>query len=194
VAALVPVVEGRGEVAAVPVLVRRVLAAANLHHVPVARPVLGKRNQIVLPGEFERRLAIAERDREDAGAVLVLLDADDDCAVLLAQQLRPRAAAVSALPTAVVIAVREYEAWFLGAIESLRGARGIAVEAAAPLDPEARRDAKGAPSGAMTGARRYVEVADQPALSAAMDLDVAESACPSFAKFRRDVLALAARC
>lgn len=154
--ALVPIVEGQGEVQAVPVLVRRLIEEREAFHTTVARPVRAKRNQIVLPGELERKLAIAERDRADAAAILIILDADDDCAAELAADLGRRAAIASGLPTAVVIAVREFEAWFLGSIESLRGSRGIRHDATVHGDPEGPRAAKGALSSLMGPRRRYV--------------------------------------
>src|SRR6266545_5835080 len=75
------------------------------------------------------------------------------------------------LRTAVVIANREKEAWYLAAIESLRGSRGIPEDALTPADPEAIRGAKGWLARAM--GRSYSEVTDQPALSARFDLDLA---------------------
>ena len=47
------------------------------------------------------------------------------------------------MPCGVVMAQREYEAWFLAAIESLCGQRGIVSDALYPQDPEQVRGAKG---------------------------------------------------
>src|SRR2546426_7135782 len=46
------------------------------------------------------------------------------------------------VPCAVVLAHREYEAWFLASLESLRGRRGIRGDAEAHPDPEEPRDRK----------------------------------------------------
>lgn len=43
----------------------------------------------------------------------------------------------------VVLAKCEYEAWFLGATESIAGRRGVDSRVRPPEDPEAIRDAKG---------------------------------------------------
>lgn len=79
---LVPIVEGHGEVEAVPVLLRRVLGSlAPERYVEVRRPIHTPRDRF-LNREDERRrilgyalLACAEAD--EGGHVLVLFDADD---------------------------------------------------------------------------------------------------------------------
>jgi hypothetical protein len=83
--------------------------------------------------------------------------------------------------------MREYECWLLGGKESLRGSRGIRFDATAPSEPEAIRDGKGRLTANMDEGRGYVEVEDQAALTAVLDLDQAEARCPSFRKLRRDV-------
>jgi hypothetical protein len=124
--------------------------------------------------------------------VLILLDADDDCAAQLGANLLERARSATSLPVGAVFAVREYEAWLLAAIESLRGSRGIAVDASAPADPESPRDAKGRLTAVMNGSRRYVAVADQAALTAAVDLSLVADRSRSFRKLRSDLLRLVA--
>lgn len=86
----------------------------------------------------------------------------------------------------------EIEAWILGAVDSLRGVRGIRSDAQAPPDPEAVRDAKGAITRLMEGTRGYVATDDLPAFVDAVDLALAEARSPSFAKFRRDMQGLVA--
>jgi hypothetical protein len=112
--------------------------------------------------------------------VLIVLDADDDDPAQIEAALLDRCRTVSLLPTAVVAARRELESWFLGCKESLRGVCGIRSDAEAPDGPEGIRGAKERLSRNMEGNRRYVEVVDQPALAARMDLDLARQRCPSF--------------
>lgn len=178
--ALVPIVEGHAEVHSIPVLMRRL-------GIDVARPFRIKRNKVVKPEELERAISFALRDRQDATAVLVLLDADDDCPARLAPLLLERSARVSSVPVSVVFAVRELEAWFLGGVESLRGQRGIRNDAAYDADPEAPRGAKERLEGLMSGT--YVDVADQPALMAQLDVEAARQRCPSLDKLLRDLQA-----
>ena len=85
---------------------------------------------------------------------------------------------------AVVLATREFEAWFLAAAESLAAAGKLAAGTVAPPDPESVNDPKGW-LGQRMGSR-YSEPRHQPALAAMFDLVAARSA-PSFAKLEREV-------
>lgn len=183
---IVPLVEGQSEVEAVPLLLRRI--GYHLAHwdVGVAKPFRVKRNKIVKEGELERAMELALRDREGATALLVILDADDDCPVELAVELKRRAVACTDLPVAVVVANREFEGWFLGSLESLRGIRGVGEEAVCDPEAEEVRAAKARLADAMVG-KGYVEVDDQPALVEGMDLELAAQNCRSFRKLMADV-------
>lgn len=188
---LVPIVEGHSEVQSVPVLLRRLLAERDRYEVKVVRPVRVGRYKVVRPGELERACKLARRRPEGCDAILLLLDADDDCPKEIAPDLLRRATGTSAgLPAAVVLAKTEFEAWFLGSLESLRGVRGIAETAVSPENPEGIRDAKGYLSRQMTSGRTYVEVDDQPALADRFDLWLARQRCPSLDKFIRDAEAI----
>ena len=186
---LVPLVEGHGEVEAVPILLRRLLERDQRFDVAIARPFRVKRHRIVKDGELERSLTQAFRSRS-ANAALVLLDADDDCPVELAGTLGIRARNAAFEHVAVVCACREFEAWFLAAKSSLRGRCNIRQEAECVDDAEQIRDAKGRLTSNMDGSRRYLEVDDQPRLAAAFDLDLAETRSRSFRKLCTDVRAL----
>ena|SRR5882724_2744462 len=80
------------------------------------------------------------------------------------------------------MAHREYEAWFLGAVESLRGLRGIRDDATPPADPGTPRGAKEFLEGLMAEGMSYHERADQPALTARFDMGAAYRRCRSFRK------------
>jgi hypothetical protein len=153
--------------------------------IPVAKPFRVKRNLVVKAGELERAVEVALSDRAGASAVLVLLDADDDCPAELAPALLKRCRQVTELPVSVVFATRELEAWFLGGIKSLQGQRGIRPDAAYEADPEAPRGAKERVEALMAGS--YVDVADQPALMAILDVEAARQRCPSLDKLLRDL-------
>ena len=87
---IVPVVEGQSEVRAVPVLLRRLLNERQRYDVIVARPVRVHRTSVVKEGEIERAVVLARRRREGCHAVMVLLDADDDCPAELGPELLNR--------------------------------------------------------------------------------------------------------
>ena len=190
---IVPIVEGHSEVASVPILLRRILE--GLGHLEltstIARPIRVKRNRILKEGELESKIGLARRVRSSCSCILVLLDADDDCPAELGPELQNRAReAHSDLRISVVLAKREFEAWFLGSIESLRGKCGIPHSACFKGDPELPRDAKGRLSKLIEGNRHYLEVVDQPSLTASFDLQACRDRCPSFRKFERDVKSL----
>lgn len=141
---LVCIVEGHGEIEAVPVLIRRICQTIRpeielqIHHlfrVP--------RNRLVQPGELERAVNLAGRRAGQNGAILIVLDSDDDCPAVLAPELLSRAREIrSDIPISVVLAKREFEAWFLASAESLRGRRGLSETLEAPPDPEVIQGAK----------------------------------------------------
>ena len=185
------IVEGHGEVEAVPVLLRRIAErVAPGIALEVPRPIRVKRHQILKAEEMERAVALAAGRAGPNGGILVLLDADDDCPADLASGLLHRARqSRSDRPIRVVLAKAEYESWFLAAAASLAGQRGIDEAASPPVDSEAIRDAKGWLSACMPPGRRYRETLHQAALTARFDLDSARTA-PSFDKMWRDLASL----
>jgi Domain of unknown function (DUF4276) len=182
-------VEGHGEVQAVPILVRRVAESLGLPC--VVRSVLRQpRSTILKAGELERAITLLGNKVGEGGCILVMLDADDDLACELGPQLLRRAAATRPdRRIGVVLAVREYEAWLVAASESLRGQRGLPASLGPPADPEAVRDAKGWLDAHMP--RGYSPTTDQPALTAVCDLALARTA-PSFDKLIRELSRLLA--
>jgi hypothetical protein len=189
---IVPIVEGQSEVQSIGVLLRRLFHEhLCVYDINVAFPFRVKRNKVVRPGELEDSIQTAILKRANTAAVLVLLDADvdedDELPCVLAPNLLARARTVTRLPISVVLANREFEAWFLGAKESLRGERGVRIDATNVVDPERIRGARERLTSNMEQGRRYVEVDDQPALAAKMDLDMARQNCPSFDKLVREV-------
>lgn len=187
------IVEGHGEVEAVPLLVRRLAAELRPGCVPTIRPVLRiPRSKLVKEGELERAVELAARKMEGPGAILVLLDAEDDCPALLGPQLLRRAATCRPDKNpAVVLAKREFESWFLAAAESLRGRRGLPQDLHAPEQPEEIRGAKEWLERHMPPHVRYSETLDQPAFAALFDLRSARRT-DSFMKCCREVARLLA--
>jgi hypothetical protein len=113
----------------------------------------------------------------------------------LAAQLNTWAKASSdPIPCEVVVAQREYEAWFLGSMESLRGKRGISDEAESHPRPEEPRDAKGRVSAQMVGGRAYIETVDQIPLTSAFEMQSAYRSCRSFRKMVKVFGVLAEAC
>jgi Domain of unknown function (DUF4276) len=172
-------------VSAFPELLRRLIAAAAVTGVEVARPIRRHRPELVHEEKLKTTIGLA-RAQPDCGAILILFDGDDDCPKELMSRLRPWAvAAAGSTPCEIVIAHREYEAWFLCAVESLRGLRGIDSTATSHTEPETIRDAKGALEKRMTPPNGYAETTDQVALSARFDMAAAYRASRSFRRLAR---------
>jgi uncharacterized protein DUF4276 len=182
-----PIVEGDGEVQAVPVLLRRLMVDLGIPGFGVRPPIRQSRSALLSESGFRKAIRLA-RLKPNVTAILVLFDADDDCARdIVPRLLRWGQAEAPPFSYAVVLARREYEAWFLASLASLRGKRHIRNTAAYPGDPEAVRDAKGVISHLMPRNMRYIETADQVALSAQFDLGEAYRHASSFRKLVKEV-------
>jgi hypothetical protein len=166
------VVEGDGEVRALPALVRRVAQAHGIHDVMVPLPFRLPRAKFTNPAELGRAVELQARRAGESGGVLVLLDADDDCAVDLMKSIT--ASYTGGRRFGLVVAVREYESILLAA-------HGVPA-----ADAEAKRDAKGELRRLLG---QYRETVHQARLSAALDLASARE-CRWFRKFEKELLAI----
>lgn len=188
--AIQPIVEGHGEVAALPVLLRRFLELAQVWDVRVGKPIRQPRDRLARRPPLERVVQLA-RIQEDCRAILIVLDGDRDCPAELGPRLVGWAAGPAAgIPCEVVVAHREYEAWFLASLPSLRGVCGIRPDAAAHPEPEGPRGVKEQIRKRMEAGRGYLEATDQPALSAEFSLVEAYRASRSFRKLTASVRSL----
>ena len=187
-----PIVEGQGDEAAVPLLLRRLRDEAQAWGLEVGRPHRRRRTQLVKKDSLQSAVRVAAL-RDDCAGILVLFDADDDCPKELAPTLEQWAQeAGRGKFCAVVMANREYEAWFLASIETLRGNASILPDAISHADPEVPRDAKGEIELRMLAGASYSASVDQPALTAHLDLESAYRHCRSFRKLVRAFGELAA--
>lgn len=184
------VVEGEGELSALPILLRRLLHTSEVWNADILPPFHVDRGRLVRQGGIESAVDAQARrvPAGQPGGVLVLIDADDDCPAQLGPELLRRAE--EARPdrrVAVVLANREFEAWFLAAAPSLGGRAGLADGLDAPANHETLRDCKGWLTHHRVDGSRYRPRVDQPRLADAMDLDQARSRSDSFDKFCRDI-------
>jgi hypothetical protein len=188
---LVLFVEGEGEAAAVPTLVRRLISEKGgwpdifLDDHPFR---VGSVEKLVKAEHREwKRFLGAGLKRPNVGGVLLILDGDADkaggktfCAAEVARSLAGAARQVGAGTTfsvAVVFARQGFESWLIAGIASLRGqalpdGRLVGSEATAPEgDLEVSpRDAKGWLSAILEGG--YKPTRDQAVLTKLIDLDV----------------------
>ena len=178
------IVEGDGEVAALPILLRRLgnwLSPQVRFTVP--SPIRVRREQFVnREEEFRRMLELAAAKCGDQGWILVLLDAGDDCPAEFGRLILQRAQAiVMHRRISVVLANREYEAWFIASASSLHGNRGLMIAGEEERSCDAIRGAKEWLSSRMP-VSKYREVTDQPGFSALLDLTQARQNSRSFRK------------
>lgn len=178
------IVEGDGEVQAVPILLRRLndWTPGDVYVDPMT-PIKVRRDRFLnRDDEFKKYVLLAVAKCGAGGWVLILLDADDDCPATLGASILQRVQGITPhARVSVVLANREYEAWFIAASASLDGKRGFVRGADAVADPERPRDAKGWVSHRIQGGR-YRETTDQPAFTAIFDMQQAFEGCRSFRK------------
>jgi hypothetical protein len=174
------IVEGHGDVAALPILLRRIEPGLRL----VEPPWRLHRSKVARPGELERVVERGARRLPPDGLILAVFDADDDLPCVMGPALLARIRAARSDRTArVVLACREFESWFIAAAESLPDLRR---PVAAPASgAESLRGAKEWISRQL--GRGYVERLDQPVFAAAMDLELARQGSASFRKLLRDL-------
>jgi hypothetical protein len=183
------IVEGHGEVPAVPILIRRLVELVNpAMYANVQRPIRQPRGTLLREGGIEGAVDLAVRGLPESGFVLIIIDSDDSCPKDLAPKMLARALQTAARrrPVGVVLAKREFESWFIAAAESIAGHAGLSSGLCAPSDQESIRDAKGWLQKAMPPRTKYSETVDQPSLASKFDLTAARRA-PSFDKMYREI-------
>ena len=181
---IIAIVEGPGEKAAVPGLVRRILwewlyrhDISNLKAIPAN----GKPN---LLKKFEKFLEYAISEK--CAAILVVLDADSDCPQEKASVLVEKATALNLnVPVAIVYARSEYETWFICSLsqdkgKGIRERLRIPESVTAPSNVEDIRDAKGWLNRNMPSHVAYKETSDQEHLTHHIDLELVHSESRSF--------------
>ena len=183
---IVPIVEGEGEKKAVPALCYKILHELERYDIFVAVPIVVKGvGNLTRPGGLETFLKAACRE-PDCAAVLTLIDADDACALTLAKSLSGRAASAGlGVPVSIVVAAREYEAWFLASLKTLRG-RDIDGRFTLPAnleytgDVESRRGVKEWLGKALPDGIVYAPTLDQAPMSKLIDTVEARTNSRSF--------------
>lgn len=186
---IAPIVEGHGEVSSVPILLRRISIWQN-PDVPirVLAPIRVPRDRFLNKTEdFRRYLLLAGTKTGLGGWIPVILDADFDCPATLAPELLARAQQiVPAQDVSIILANREYEAWFIASSASLHGKRRFQLDdPASASNAESIGNAKGWVKLRMVDGA-YGETTDQPALTSLMDLEQAFTNSASFRKLCRE--------
>ena len=119
---IIPIVEGSGDVAAVPILLRNLLTELSRFDLQIGTPQNAHGcGNLTTPGGIERFVKNAW-SRPDCGAVLILMDAENQCPKRLATDFSERIRMIGVrFPVVIVIAKCEYEAWFLASVKTIAG-------------------------------------------------------------------------
>lgn len=141
------------------------------------------RSKITDLRELERACVVSSVRIQDKGCVLIVVDADDDCAVDLAKTIRAMGPNLS-VPLLAVVASREFESLFLAASPSLVAAGRLSAPYSAG-DPELVRGAKEALRKLIKGGV-YRETVHQAGLCGALSLAEARR-CRWFRKLESDL-------
>ena len=107
------------------------------------------------------------------GVVIILMDCEDFCPAEKGPELFAKARAVrSDIPIIIALAYREFETWFIVAVESLLNKHSFREGTEAPAAPESLRDAKGWLSHHLLGLK-YDPISHQNLFCRHMDLKIA---------------------
>jgi hypothetical protein len=192
---IVLIVEGDGEVTAAPVLLTYALQHVGCFDVFPRQPAMNAHGggNLTCSGGLERFLELAYRSPE-CEAVLLLIDSEGQCPKEMAAGFAARIRAKGVRkPTAVVVAHRMYEVWFVASASSLGGAvsgsRQLNDSLEIPRDPENIKDPKRWIESKMTPPQ-YKETEDQVALTRKIDFDLAQANSRSFRRFLHAVAEL----
>lgn len=168
------VVEGRGEIQAVPLLLRRRLANRMDYRDLLGRPVpCNGRENALKPKGIEGKVAVAAV-RPGCRCVLVLLDGEGDPVCELGPKLLGRShETASGKEVVVCLADAKYEDWLVASAESLE----IPELAYSP-----ERDSVRALKEALHPSK-YVKPSWQPKLTDRLDFDLASGRSRSLARF-----------
>jgi Domain of unknown function (DUF4276) len=186
-----PIVEGEGEQYSIRDLITRIGRELwdSKEYVEVLTPIKRPRGRLMNTDDLERAVETASIKLGDrGGAILVLIDSDNECPAQHGPALLERANLRCGhlnMPISVVLAHCEYEAWFLAAASSLAGVGTVRADLQNHPTPESKRDAKGWLSQQMT--ERYSSTQHQPSFTTKFDLQMARNGAQSFDKLCRDL-------
>jgi hypothetical protein len=178
-----PIVEGEGDFNAIPVLLRRICYEMECGlGARIATPMMVPRSKMVQEECFKKYLRIAN-SQPGCKLILLFMDADDDCVKDISERLHAWIDEEwSCVKFEIIVIPREFECWFIAALESLRGVRGISIKAKSHPNPESVRNPKEILTRFMKGSSAYHETADQAALTDRVDLSVLRHKCRAFSR------------
>jgi len=195
---IAPIVEGHGEQEALEALLHRIVrSSAGIRRLQVNPPIRVSAGSFLNDRSYFDRYvrSAAAKAAVRNGSVLILLDCDVDsrgrraaCPAELGPRLLSQArAARPDVPMFVALANREYEAWLIASVASMRGLYGLPSNIDPPADPEGIRGAKEWLSRHMS--EPYDPVTHQTPMTRQLDPRLSIS-CPSFQRLYNHVASL----
>jgi hypothetical protein len=182
---LLPIVEGPGDIEALPILLRRLLNEHSLFEIDVLRPY--KWGDVYKVARNFRRYSLTAA-KERAG-ILWAIDLDDGCPVEWVKLFEEQLPEGVDVPVEFVFFIREYECLFLADKTCLLDL-GVPADLEFPADPESIRGVKEWISRQMPSGTSYKETVHQAKLSSKIDLSVVRNASRSFRHLESSVLKL----
>ena len=199
---IVPIVEGHGEVTAVPELLTQWFKHRRFYNFEATKlSIRAPKDSMLAPFDLVRENGIELYVRRAAArrpdGIIVMLDSDDECRKRVGrppeEQLGPELLQravneVGHIPIGVVVADREFEAWYLAAHMRFKTQGHFDPEVRFPVDFdfEQPRDCKGYVSKFIGW--KYSETADQKELAKHIGFgSYMGRHCRSFAKLMRDL-------
>lgn len=191
---VIPIVEGHGEVAAVPILLRRIGAEMlDGAHFEILTPIRQRRSVLLQETGLCHAIDLASAKLNNPGLpndprlILVLIDADEDLPCILGPRLHSMAQ--SHRPDTQIICIvanKEFESWFVAAAASLTNYLTVESKNDLAIDPESEGLGKAWIASRFSRVR-YSERIDQPRLTAKFDLNLARRNSASFDKLCREL-------
>lgn len=175
---IISIVEGPGDIEAVPTLLIKILTDQQQWQWFVGKPY--KANNLKALKKNITRLLQRALQEKNCGALLILLDLDDGCPKEEAHELAEIIEKFNLpKPVAIVFAHREYEAWFLASLPTIAGHYGLPSELEYEQEVESRRDVKGWFRAQMSR-HKYNPVTHQKAFTSLIDIELAYENSRSF--------------
>lgn len=190
---LLPIVEGHGEIPAVPILIRNILAAQGIHDV---QPLPARRHgeYATVTRKFDNIFLAAVKEGAPILWVMDFDSKDYDCPVKEAHILLTRAETLRpGWPIKIAFLVKEYETLFLIDEAATRKIfPDIPSQTLFPTNPESIRGAKEWLSKARPSqGSAYKETVHQAKITAHLNLDLLRTRSADFAHLERAVVELA---
>ena len=183
--AIQPVVEGDGDLRAVPVLIRRLLSSKELDNIHVLPPQ--RRGELPkVRAEFSRFLRVAQKENAPILWVMDFDCTDCTCAKREYEQLMARARIeIGDWPVEFCFMVKEFETLFLADEKTTREYFSIPPTEVWPVEAEQIRDAKGTISRLLPKGQTYKPTLHQDKLAARVSLEMGLNQCRSLDHLRK---------